>query len=313
MFGIDLPPCLMKVLKDKSLLRKYAKDLLRFINQNKPEALSTFIKHLLNEGIDLKLDMDIYDPFDCNNLLELCSKDCMFYQDIFAWLKSKTSEVLITSDEDSNTILYVKLNDGKMLKLNLNTDNVARSFVSQIAILYKRYVDFDLRRKKDRQQWKDLMEFWVSKAKEVDLAEIEEEDEYIKNIALDFLYNISVRPIDSWKGDTNSAVSRDGIYAYYLKDELRKYVSMRINRRISFKKLTSLLRPEVEPVWVSIDGTRYAFYKFRMTDKQREEYRKYLKILEKEGEVAETKSEAQPSNVVSSSNDSWDIEDVLGV
>ena len=60
------------------------------------------------------------------------------------------------------------------------------------------------------------------------------------------------------------------------------FVSNKINAKISFKKLTTLLAPEAESVWVRVNGTRYAFYKYKMSDRQKEDYEKYMEKIKVE-------------------------------
>jgi len=277
--AFELPHCIETILKNKNLLKKHYHALLKFVNQYKPEALHYFLKHLINEGIDISLNMDAFEPFSCEELREFCSSECPLQQDVFSFLVSNTEEVFVTQDGDDSVILLVTLKDGNKLKLDLNSDGVGRSLASQVAYHYKRYVDLDLRRKKDRQKWSELINFWLSKAKKVKVSDINEEDEYIRNIALDYLYSVQVKPESEWNGDYNCAVTKDGVHALFLKEALRLFVSNKINAKISFKKLTTLLAPEAESVWVRVKGTRYAFYKYKMSDRQKEDYEKYLEKI----------------------------------
>ena len=296
-----MPPCLIKILRDSNLLKKHYYELLKFVNQYKPEALHHMLKHLIDLGVRISIDMDAFEPFDCEELQEFCEDDCPLFENIFTFLKTNTEDVVMTQEDDDTTIIVVTMKDGKRLKLNLNSDHVGRSLTSQIAFNYGRYVDIDLRRRKDREQWKNLVNFWVSRAKRKMLSDvvssIDEEAEYIRTMALDYLHTVPVKPIDSWNGDYVSAVTKDGVYALYLKEALLAYVSGRVSSKITMSKLTRLLRPDAEPVWGWINGMRYAFYQYRMSDQQRKAYEQYLKvrgqeIVEKEPETEDEQSQA---------------------
>jgi len=320
----DLPPCLIKILRDNNLLKEHYYEILKFVNQYKPEALHHMLKHLIDLGVQVRIDMDAFEPFDCGELQELCEDDCPLFEDVFTFLKANTEDVDMTQEDDDTTIVVVTMKDGKRLKLNLNSDHVGRSLTSQIAFNYGRYVDIDLRRRKDREQWKNLVNFWVSRAKRKMLSEvvsaIDEEAEYIRTMALDYLHTVPVKPIDSWNGDYVSAVTKDGVYALYLKEALLAYVSGRVSSKITMSKLTRLLRPDAEPVWLWINGTRYAFYQYRMSDQQRKAYEEYLKvrgqeIVEKESEVEDEQSQADSGKEEKTESDieimDWNVSEEL--
>ena len=299
---VDLPPCLIKILRDDNLLKERYYEILKFVNQYKPEALHHMLKHLIDLGVRISIDMDAFEPFDCDKLRAFCVDNCPLFEDIFTFLKANTEDVVMTQEDDDTTIIVITMKDGKRLKLNLNSDHVGRSLTSQIAFNYGRYVDIDLRRRKDREQWKNLVNFWVSRAKRKMLSDIistiDEDAEYIRTMALDYLHTVPVKPIDEWNGDYVSAVTRDGVYALYLKEALLAYVSGRVSSKITMTKLTRLLRPDAEPVWVWINGTRYAFYQFCMSDQQRKAYEEYLrvkgqKIVEKESETEDEQPQTE--------------------
>ena len=306
---MDLPPCLKAILSNKAYLHRYYHHLLRYVKQYKPDAFPTLIEHLLKEGVKVELTMSDLQPFNCQELHEFCSETCPLSEDIFSWLKNNTSEVYISKNEDNDVILKVVLNDGNVLTLDIGSESVGRMFVTQIAYIYGKHIDFDLRRKNDRAKWNDLMNFWLQKAKRTDISQIDEEYDYIRNTALDYLYSVQVKPKDDWKGEPNVAVTLDGEYALFLKESLRSHVSRVAKQKISFKKLTMLLQPEVESVWVRIHGTRYAFYKFKMTEVQKQEYERYLRLKKEEEENKE--EEKKEENNLSDFGD-WDLEDVLG-
>lgn len=304
---MELPPCLKSILSNKEYLQRYYHHLLRFVKQYKPDAYHTFIEYLIKEGVKLELSISDLQPFNCQELQEFCREDCPLFEDIFSWLKNNTSEVYISRDEENNVLLKVTLNDGNAITLNISSESVGRELVSQIAFIYDKYIDLDLRRKNDRAKWIDLMNFWLRKAKRIEISQMDEEYDYIRNIALEYLYSVQVKPKDDWKGDPNVAVTLDGEYALLLKESLRSHVSRVIKQKISFKKLTMLLQPNVESVWVRIHGTRYAFYKFKMTEAQKQEYERYLRLKEEEGEKKEEEKEEEEEEIYD-----WDLSDILG-
>jgi len=310
-----LPPCLAKIYKTPNLLRTHYTYLLRFVYQYNPEAFGVFQNHLIKElgSGSLQIPGTVFtEPFKCEDLAEFCSEECPLYTDIFSWLKANTEEVLMAMNEDRETVLIVKLKDGKEIVLNLASRDIGKIFTSQIVYLYKRYVDIDLRRKQDKAKWTELLSFWSSKAKQVHITNVNEEDEYIKNIALDYLHTVPVKPVDLWMGDANCAVSRDGVYALFLKESLRSYISVRTNKSISFKKLTTLLTPDVESVWAKIKGVRYAFYKFKMTEEQKREYLSLLEELKNE-ENKETKTDESATDFEDEDyQEEWDLSQVFG-
>jgi len=303
---MDLPPCLKSILSNKEYLQRYYHHILRFVKQYKPDAYYTFIEHLIKEGIKLELSISDLQPFNCQELQEFCKEDCPLFEDIFSWLKNNTSEVYISKDEENNVLLKIILNDGNSITLNISSESAGRELVSQIAFIYDKYVDLDLRRKNDRAKWVDLMNFWLRKAKRIDISQVDEEYDYIRNVALDYLYSVQVKPKEDWSGDPNVAVTLDNEHALFLKESLRSYVSRVIKQKISFKKLTMLLQPEgIESVWVRIHGKRYAFYKFKMTESQKREYEQYLKLKKEEEENKNEKTVEEP-NI-----DDWDLDDIL--
>ena len=84
--GVNVPPCIAKILEDPELLKKHAKHLIRFIHQFHKEDLPKYISLLVQNGITLSLDMDCFEPFKCADMVDagLCeSKICPIKNDIF--------------------------------------------------------------------------------------------------------------------------------------------------------------------------------------------------------------------------------------
>ena len=304
---MELPPCIAKILENKVLLDRYAKFVIRYINQHVPEKLSVYMRMLAEEGVSVNLSVDIFQPFDCSELGELCDNSCPLRQDIFNWLRQNTKEVLKMRDVDNEGRVYllVKTNNGGRITIDLSSDKVARQFSAQVAFMFNRYIDLDLRRKIDRQRWQDLINYWVSKAREVRVEDVDEDKALIKDIALNYLYSLPVVPLEDWKGD-NAAFTEDGQFAYYPKDALRRYVSASVNRRISLKLLTALLSSEgIKSVRKRVNGMRYSLYMFRMSDEQLQNLKEFKKIEETEKEDKEEKREEEGELF------DWDLSELL--
>jgi len=319
---VNVPPCIAKILEDPELLKTHAKHVIRFIHQFSRDDLPKYIALLVQNGITINLDMECFEPFKCYEMGQLCESDvCPIRADIFNWIKSNVDEVYKVMDDDS-VYLILKMNDEREIWLDLTSDKLSRSFTAQIAYYYNIVVDFDLRRKTDKERWIAFLGDLVERAKEVQPHEIDEDKEYVRKIALDYLYSVPVKPKDRWNGDVTSAVAIDG-YAYFPKDFLRTYVSTQIGRRVSLKELTQLLYPEVQSVWMNLDGSYKAYYKYKLSEKQVKMLKEYeeikeVKEVEEESEDEEIGQENEQNEEYNNSSDedfgdySFDIDDMLG-
>ena len=315
--GVNVPPCIAKILEDPELLKKHAKHLIRFIHQFHKEDLPKYISLLVQNGITLSLDMDCFEPFKCSDMVDagLCeSKICPIKNDIFNWIKSNVEKVFKVMDDDS-VYLILKMNDDKEIWLDLTSDKLSRSFTAQVAYYYNIVVDFDLRRKQDKERWIAFLNDLIERAIEVKPHEVDEDKEYIRKIALDYLHSVPVKPKERWNGDLTSAVVI-GNYAYFPKDFLRSYVSTQIGRRISLKELTQLLYPDVQSVWMNLDGSYKAYYKYRLSERQikmLKEYEEIKEVKEVEEEVVEEKEEEGEYNDNQNLGDyDFDLDEMFG-
>jgi len=309
-----VPPCIAQILENKNLLHDYAKHVLRFVNQYLKDQLSKYIEMMVKEGINIDLSVDCFSSFNCSDLQQFCDPaSCPLKSDIFNWILNNVEEVYKTMDGDS-VIIIVKLRDGKEIWLDLSSDNLGRNFIAQIAYHYNIVIDFDMRRKSDKERWILFLNELVRRAKEVRPYQIDEDKEYIRKVALDYLFNIPVKPAHLWKGDINTAIV-EGDYAYFPKDTLRSYLSIQTGKRISMKELSQLLQPDVQTVWRSFNGTYKAFCKFKLSEKQKKmlkEVTEQVKEVKQPEEVSEAETAGSGGSDSSFEYEEWDMFDVMG-
>jgi len=293
-FRTELPPCLVTIMENQGLLKKHYTLVLSYIEKRLPNKYLSYAKEIAKI---LKLDtipVNFDQEFDCSHVpKELCDDSCPLKNDFFEWLKQNTTKVLKTFDGNESTILTVYIQD-KPIRINLSSDNVGRSFVSQIVGWFNKVIDLDLRRKADREKWNELLSFWVSMAEDTPYskyAEIAEEDMVlIREIALEYINNLPVFPKSEWCG--RGAFTEDGEYGYVLKEEVWKKVNTEIRRQVSMKKLSLCLSPLVTVERKMVGGRRRYFYKFKLNESQKKAYAEYVvKAIEKEKEIEEQSGE----------------------
>jgi len=325
---IEIPPCIKKIMDSEELLKKYYIHVLRFFYNYKQESYLNMLDLITRTLKNVTIGEEVFKPFECTDLRDIVEyqecKECPLYNDveeIVDRLIKDTKEVYI-SEEDDKVILTVLLNNGKVIELNYTSDKLGRELASKIALIYRIHIDLDLRRKRDREILKKLLDYWIRRAKDADFNKmskiklVNEDKMYIRDLALNYIYTAPVRPLDNWLENPACAVvlsDSDKVEeveeAYILKEAVLNYVSSKIGKRLSFKYLTQLLKPEVEPVRIMINGYIYNFYKFRMTEEQKQGLLAFIKEV-KEAEEHK-KKEQEEKNELSEEYDEWDLSDLL--
>jgi len=320
--NIEIPPCIKKITDSEELLKKYYIHVLRFFYNYKQESYLNMLDLITRTLKNVTIGEEVFKPFECTDLRDIVEyqecKECTLYNDveeIVDRLIKDTKEVYI-SEEDDKVILTVLLNNGKVIELNYTSDKLGRELASKIALIYRIHIDLDFRRKRDREILKKLLDYWIRGAKDADFNKmskiklVNEDKMYIRDLALNYIYTAPIRPLDNWLENPACAVvldrAEEAEYAYILKEAVLSYVSGKIGKRLSFKYLTQLLKPEVEPVRIMINGYIYNFYKFKMTEEQKQSLLAFIKEV-KEAEEKEKKEQEE----MSEEYDEWDLSDLL--
>jgi len=309
-----LPPCLDKILKTKPLLERYYYLITRYVKTHKPENVVAVLQHIGSLIGKVDFNLKLFDEFKCTDVpKELCDKSCEIRQRIDLNIINRTKKVLHVRTHDDNDYLIIQL-DNKEIKIPLDHEKCLEAFKTEMMQKFHEYIDIDRRRKKDREIWANIINYWLEIAEEIDeikfqeMRNIDSENMRVLEVALSYVYNPALILTNSIvKAVTHANYAyydeKDG-YAYIFREHLIRYINSCLRMRVSPTKLSRLLKREgIEPVRKKVRGVRYYFYRFKPTEDQ---LNNYEKVEAESEEVENTYFEMKMKEDLS-----FDLEDLL--
>jgi len=312
---IKLPPCLDKILNTKNYLERYYYLITRYVQTYKPDHVVAVLQHIASLiGGKLDFNLKLFDEFKCSDVPpELCNESCEIKKRLDLSIINRTKKVILVRTSDYNDYLVVKIDD-KELEIPLDYEKCIEAFRTEMMRKFKEYIDLDRRRKKDRETWANIINYWLRVAEEMNEVDflgsknIDSDSLRILEVVLEYLTSpFIVLTKDIEKALENSSYAfyndKEG-FAYIYREHIIRYINSTLRVRVTPTKLSRLLKQKgIEPVRKKVRGVRYFFYRFKPTQEQ-------LNNLELENS---TKAESSSAEAIPefSEDYNFDLDDIL--